>query len=224
MPVTLPTCRPSAQCRKAVPRGGRHRCPARSPSARTRWRGDGERRSTASRSLSRFIRAMTFAVARPARPSNTFRPMARFSTLKYGSSQWGTQPAPPPWSPSPSPSSARRPARPPRHSATTNGSTCSSPAAGRRSGKRVYPARSVEQVALIDLLQVAGLSIGEIRAIVSPTGNLRRRLAPAGGAEDRPHRATSSASSNSPNRSSSTPSNCPHACTRRMPDVPAGRP
>ena len=41
---------------------------------------------------------------------------------------------------------------------------------GRRGGRRVYPARSVEQVALIDLLQVAGLSIGEIRAIVSPSG------------------------------------------------------
>ncbi len=41
---------------------------------------------------------------------------------------------------------------------------------GRRGGRRIYPARSVEQVALIDLLQVAGLTIGEIRAIVSPTG------------------------------------------------------
>jgi DNA-binding transcriptional MerR regulator len=41
---------------------------------------------------------------------------------------------------------------------------------GRRGGRRVYPARSVEQVALIDLLQVAGLRIGEIRMIVTPTG------------------------------------------------------
>jgi DNA-binding transcriptional MerR regulator len=41
---------------------------------------------------------------------------------------------------------------------------------GRRGGRRVYPVRSVEQVAVIDLLQVAGLTIGEIRAIVSPSG------------------------------------------------------
>ncbi len=41
---------------------------------------------------------------------------------------------------------------------------------GREGGMRVYPARSVEHVALIDLLQVAGLTIGEIRAIVTPAG------------------------------------------------------
>ena len=34
----------------------------------------------------------------------------------------------------------------------------------------MYPSRSVEQVALIDLLQAAGLTIGEIRAIVTPSG------------------------------------------------------
>jgi MerR family transcriptional regulator, redox-sensitive transcriptional activator SoxR len=41
---------------------------------------------------------------------------------------------------------------------------------GRVGGRRVYPVRAIEQVALIDLLQVAGLTIGEIRAIVSPIG------------------------------------------------------
>ena len=41
---------------------------------------------------------------------------------------------------------------------------------GRQGGRRVYPSRSVEQVALIDLLQVAGLTIGEIRSILTPEG------------------------------------------------------
>jgi DNA-binding transcriptional MerR regulator len=41
---------------------------------------------------------------------------------------------------------------------------------GREGGRRMYPIRAVEQVALIDLLQIAGLSIGEIREMVGPSG------------------------------------------------------
>ena len=104
--------------------------------------------------------------------------------LKYTSSQCRTRPR------SPSPSSA---------SATGKASSALRyyerehllQPSGRRSGRRVYPVRSVEQVALIDLLQVAGLTIGEIRAIVSPSGTF------ADDWRDQARAARSSASSDS---------------------------
>jgi len=41
---------------------------------------------------------------------------------------------------------------------------------GREGGMRVYAEAAVNQVALIDLLQLAGFTLGEIRGIVSPDG------------------------------------------------------
>jgi len=41
---------------------------------------------------------------------------------------------------------------------------------GRRGGMRVYRAAAVEQVALIDLLQLAGFTLREIRTVLTPQG------------------------------------------------------
>ncbi|MFF1818638.1 MerR family transcriptional regulator [Kribbella sp. NPDC058245] len=41
---------------------------------------------------------------------------------------------------------------------------------GRSGGKRMYAARAVEQVALIDLLKLGGFTLAEIAALVGPTG------------------------------------------------------
>jgi DNA-binding transcriptional MerR regulator len=41
---------------------------------------------------------------------------------------------------------------------------------GRQGGMRIYKDSAIRQIALIDLLQLAGFTLGEIRRIVSPDG------------------------------------------------------
>lgn len=45
---------------------------------------------------------------------------------------------------------------------------------GRAGGKRVYAANAIEQVALIDLLKTAGLTLGEIADLIGRDGRVSR--------------------------------------------------